>query len=208
MTDITVITPSLPDRRLYRGEALNSVIRQTLQPKGHLISLDYDLRGPYELENEMMKGVTTEWFCFLPDDDLMHTNHLEVLAEKAEENPGTDLVYSEGRFFGKDAKARQESIYWGDFSKEDFYDKRDTGLRGGLFLMRTEVFLSLGGFTEGHLTPDWEFLCRFLDRKPLLCRVDEHTWDYRLHDSSLSAAIERFYAGESAGDLHYLKGML
>lgn len=160
---------------------------QTLSPKAHLISIDHDLRGPYELINEMMKAVTTEWFCILPDDDLMHSDHLSVLSEMQ----NVDLAYSEGRFFGEGAEERNKKLYWGPFIPDQFIKKIDTGLRGAHFLMRTEMFTSLGGFDCDADGPDHEFLCRFLTRNPMIRRCDKHTWDYRLHDDSLSAIDAR-----------------
>lgn len=192
MSDITVVTPSMPERGDMRHEAMYCVALQTLRPAEHRIGIDYSERGPYHLLNDLMAGVNTDYFAWLPDDDLWHEGHLEKLRDAIE---GHDMAYSEGKFFGSaEAIEKNEELYWGPLDVNRFIAKKDTGLRGAHWLMRTDVFRQLGGLLVWHPVADWEFLCRFLERDPQVARVDEYTWDYRLHDHSLSSRL-------AAGDL-------
>jgi hypothetical protein len=73
--DVTVITPTIPGREILLEECKESVRKQTMRPKDHLIGVDVDGRGPAAMRNSLVEKVKTEWVAFLDDDDLLMPNH-------------------------------------------------------------------------------------------------------------------------------------
>ena len=73
--DVTVITPTIPGREALLKECKESVRKQTMRPKEHLVGIDVDRRGPAAIRNSLVEKVETEWVAFLDDDDLLMPNH-------------------------------------------------------------------------------------------------------------------------------------
>lgn len=171
--DVTVITPSLPERLPLLVEAMASVAAQSLRPVTHLVEVDLAKRGPAAVRNELLAASTTEWVAFLDDDDLLDPNHLEVLARYSD---GSDVVASHCRFDGPPLPPK--------FCNRPY--ARDVLRRHGImpitFLARRSAIEAAGRFGLERYE-DWELLNRMADNGCRFTVVPEVTWTYRTaHD--------------------------
>lgn len=91
MSDVTVITATMPGREALLAEAMASVVEQTLAPADHLITVDYVRRGGARPRNLLAAAVATPWLATLDDDDKLYPQHLKRLMAVADE---ADVVYS------------------------------------------------------------------------------------------------------------------
>ena len=98
LTDITVITATIPGRDLLLQRAVNSVKAQTLQPERHAIMLDQHKAGGAAILDLLLAEVTTEYVAVLDDDDELLPNHLELCYSKIKET-GADMVYPGFKYF-------------------------------------------------------------------------------------------------------------
>lgn len=177
MTDITVVTPSLPERGDMLAEAIASVQAQTLPAAAHLIAVDHQRLGPGPLLNQLTRAAETEWVSILADDDLYDPDHLEALADAAD---GADVVFSWGRLDGRD-----DPQYRGKYRHEDFLQQgRDTGMRG-CFMFRKAMWGTVGGWRDEPVE-DYHFLRRMILAGAYFRAVYRETWTYRFHDSNSS----------------------
>ena len=89
--DVTVVTPSLPERPALRDRALCSVERQTVQPFDVIVHIDHAREGAHAARNAALANVVTPWVAFLDDDDEFGPDHLETLIDGANRSDA-DLV--------------------------------------------------------------------------------------------------------------------
>jgi glycosyltransferase involved in cell wall biosynthesis len=168
--DVTVITPSLPERSALLRESCRSVAAQTLPPVVHLIGVDYGRRGPATIRQELLTAVGTEWVAFLDDDDVLDPNHLATLMAHAD---GFDVVGSYCRFDGPPIPAK--------FCNRA-YD-RDVLRRHNImpitFLARAAAIMDADGFRPEDRYEDWSMLNRMADNGCSFNVVPWITWTYR-----------------------------
>lgn len=135
-SDITVITPSLPERIIMLTRAVTSVTSQTVQPFEHLISVDHHRHGDGHLaRNRLAWAAQTEWLAFLDDDDKWMPKHLEAMLEVSDE---ADIVCSPIIWEGEGNVA----IHSCDFSTMPV----SNWFNPSAALVRRAVFLGVGGF--------------------------------------------------------------
>ena len=171
---IAVITPSLPSRAEMLGEACESVARQTLQPREHLIGVDWGRRGSAYMRNQLVAASRhSDWIAFLDDDDLMWPHHLERLAE--ETLAGADIVYSNCDGPAVVRAFDPEALGIGNFIP-------------ATVLMRRSLFRSLNGFMPSSAVAqgweDWDLWKRALAAGARFAYVPQKTWVYRMHAGS------------------------
>jgi glycosyltransferase involved in cell wall biosynthesis len=193
--EITVVTPSLPDRTHLLGEAIQSVVAQTLPARRHLIAIDQHHVGPARLLNQMIDAAETEWVSILADDDLYDPDHLETLAAKADDG---SIIMSWCRIEG-----RPDDQYRGEFDPRMLLARHDTGMRG-CFMFKKNVWRMLDGFHDGHIQ-DWDFLARAVQMGIRFAPVYRETWTYRFHGGNVSDVIGALARGETPGELYHLK---
>jgi glycosyltransferase involved in cell wall biosynthesis len=166
--EITVITPTLPERNKLLSEAIASVSTQRHPVEGHLISVDNNRRGPIEIRNQLIKAVDTEWTAFLDDDDILYENHFEVMLPASD---SADLIWtwcnSEGR---------------GNFNPNSTFNEKRLREDGNFIpitvAVRTELLNRVGGFVD-HPQEDWHLWIRLLDVGARFVNVPVVTWNYR-----------------------------
>lgn len=172
MSQITVITASLPERADLLRDAMASVRAQTLQPADHLVGIDYQRTGGARVRNALVAATTTPWVQILDDDDLLMPEHLAALAAKADAT-GADIVYSYCSVEGDDAF----NLYNRPYDRETL---RNLSIVSHNALVRTELLLDLGGWLEepGY---DWKLWNRAADAGAKFACLEERTWHYRLN---------------------------
>lgn len=170
MSDITVITASLPERISQREECIRSVAAQIIPPADHLIAIDYQKVGGWRPRNMLVSQVETKWTQLLDDDDLLLPNHLATMLEHTE---GADVIYSYASVIGDPAF----NLYNRPFDPDLL---RTTSIVSHVAMVRTELLLDLGGF-ENIKGYDWRFWIRALDAGAKFVSVPDVTWVYRLN---------------------------
>ena len=78
--DVSIITATIKGREAMLEEAIDSVKAQRVQPKAHLVSLDWSGAGTAATINPLIERTETEWFCRLDDDDILYAGHIETFA--------------------------------------------------------------------------------------------------------------------------------
>jgi len=172
MSQITVITASLPERADLLRDAIASVRAQTHLPADHLIGIDYQRIGGARVRNALVAATTTPWVQILDDDDLLMPEHLAALAAKADAT-GADIVYSYCSVEGDDTF----NLYNRPYDRETL---RNLSIVSHNALVRTELLLDLGGWLEepGY---DWKLWNRAADAGAKFACLEERTWHYRLN---------------------------
>ena len=170
MSDITVITASLPERVAQREACIRSVAAQIILPADHLIAIDYQKIGGWRPRNLLVSQVETKWTQLLDDDDLLLPNHLATMLEHTGE---ADVIYSYPTVVGDPAFNNYSRPFDPDLL-------RTTSIVSHVAMVRTELILDLGGF-ENIKGYDWKFWIRALDAGAKFVSVPEVTWVYRLN---------------------------
>lgn len=167
--EVTVITPSLPERGRMLERARQSVEDQFEQPAAHLIGVDYASVGPAKLRNRLASIAETEWLGFLDDDDRLNPEHFQTLLANA---GNADVVYPDCHFDGPPLP---------EVHLPRPYDREYLKIRGFFpitVIVRTEVFQFAGGFPEDARYEDWELWNRIADDDGRFVYVPEKTWTY------------------------------
>lgn len=169
---ITVVTPSLPTRSEMLAEAMATVMWQTMPPTAHLVGVDFAMRGPAAIRNELLAGVQTEWVAFLDDDDLLDEHHIERLAIAGLHADAT-VVVPYCRFSGETIPDRYCNQPY------DRHALADHGIFPITVLAKTEAIRRAGCF-GGERYEDWCLWNRMADQGAFFLTVPEQTWTYRL----------------------------
>jgi hypothetical protein len=189
---ITVITPSIPERRRLLAEAIESVQLQTSPVAAHLIRVQQPPRGALSTAhtatqlNALLTAVDTEWVAPLGDDDIYLPHHVEKIRPNLGQD--ADVVYS----WPQDEH---------DYLRIDVSDwtPSEVALRleEGNFIrstitIRTELLRRIGGwageyrdgvFSEtGVPYDDWDLVIRLARAGARFRCVPFETWVYRVGD--------------------------
>jgi len=140
--DVTVCTAHIPPRGSYLSRAVMSVASQTVSPKEHLISVDYNKLGQPANLDRCVWSAKTKYVAILDDDDEMLPDHLESLYDHIE-STGADLVYPWIMFETSGNAGHLEEFAFKDWSNDDFHTIPIT------WMARTDVVKSVGGFSGG-----------------------------------------------------------
>jgi len=184
--EVTVITPTLPERAELLRECIASVEAQTCPAKAHLIWTDTERRGCAAALNMLWPRVQTEWVAVLADDDVMYPNHLETLlaqAQVSEYEGEVGVVYSYCHVLGRPD---------GWNPNRPFNARRvlsgDQGIPATALIRRTLVE-KLGGWRNWpNMWEDQDFWIRAVRGGARFVCVQRITWAYRFHDTNSSLA--------------------
>ena len=171
---VTVVTPTLPEREDFLLRSVASVRLQTLRPQAHLIGTDYARRGGAAMKNDLCFAAESKWIALLDDDDYFYPDHLASLVDAAEAN-GSDVAYSWADVGG----ANPWFGYNQPFSAQAL---RQTSVVSHNALIRTELFVELGGFklVKGY---DWLLWVDALAAGAKFTCVERPTWYYDLSET-------------------------
>lgn len=171
MTDITVITATIPGREKFMEECRAAVEAQTLQPFEHLVYMDEEQKGIQHSMNELWPRVTTDWMQWVADDDILLPQHLEKVRALA--GPA-DIVHAYCSVWGRPGFLPN---YRAEHSN---YNMTATAL------MRTEMVRALDGWHPTAYPEDLVFWLKARDHGYKFDVVEEVTWIYRFHGANLS----------------------
>jgi hypothetical protein len=175
---VSVITPTVPERRPMLIEAHRSVIQQTSPSIEHLIEVDTDGIGPGFMRNRIVKRAKGEWLVFLDDDDLLDPQFIELHLEHAEAT-GADLVYSICRL-----PLAGHSGGWVPRIAE--FDEAILRQPGGNYIpvtvmVRKSTFQKAGGFSVSGSLDDWNLWIALLNAGAKFEYLPCVCWSYRVH---------------------------
>lgn len=171
MGEVTIITPSCPDRGRMLERARASVADQSHLPIAHLIGIDYGGIGPARVRNQLAANVTSKYLGFLDDDDYLDPPHIAVLRAAAKATQA-DVVYPDCHF---DGPPLPEAHLPRPFDREYL---RGRGFFPITLLVRTKTFQKAGGFPEHARYEDWELWNHVADLGGRFEYVPEKTWTY------------------------------
>jgi len=189
---ITVITPSIPERRRLLVEAMESVQLQTSPVEAHLIRVQQPPGGALSTAhtatqlNALLTAVDTEWVAPLGDDDIYLPDHIEKIRPHLGHD--ADVVYSWPR----------DEYEWLRIDVSDWPPPRVARrLEEGNFIrstttIRTELLRQIGGWAVGYRDgvfsetgvpyDDWDLLIRLARAGARFRCVPFETWIYRVGD--------------------------
>lgn len=173
---VTVVTPSLPHRNEMLVNNMESVRNQTLQPKAHLIGIDYERIGGAKMINKLIGQVRTKWFAPLADDDVFYPQHLERLVTVGEALEA-DMIYPWCHVVNRGG--------WNPNAHFDEQRLRTGNYIPATVLMKTEVWNELGGYPD-EVCEDWAMWIKMLDAGKKIRCLPEITWEYRFHGRNIS----------------------
>lgn len=174
IVDVTVITPSLPERDEMLERCIRSVKHQDVLPEEQLIRVDLAGVGPARLRTSMLDEATTGWVAFLDDDDLLYPHHIETLWNATIDDDGgpPDVVISYCDFIG-------------DKLPDGYYNRpfdRRVLRKHGIFpitvLARRSAILKHGAFRVEDRYEDWALWNRMADGGCKFVTLEEVTWTY------------------------------
>lgn len=179
--EITVIVPSLIERRSWREHALASVAAQTIGiPRVHVIMG----MTPWDARNTALAVTTTPWTAFLDDDDWLEPQHLERLALAADRT-SADLIWPKRRMFDDAAGTFSDPYPEGSFALADEAVNATVNHVAISYLIRTDLA------RIAHFPPrradrpsDWSFLLRLKALGARFVHVPESTFVVRKHESN------------------------
>jgi hypothetical protein len=168
---ISVLTPTIPERRRLLHECRLSVLAQTFPDREHLVLLDEEREGCSATCNTLARAAVGEWLFLLADDDLMLPNCLRAhLSASAT----SDIVYCPPLVWGEDHRQ-----FWGEPPQIP-----------STMLIRKTWWHKLDGYSERATHTEDRFLYeRAMEEGARFTRIEEPTWVYRLgHGGNKSRA--------------------
>lgn len=90
--DVTLVVPTIPERRYLRLRALKSAREQTIPFANIIVVEAQQNEDAASARNRGLSRVQTSWVSFLDDDDELEVNHLECLIND-QESSAADIVY-------------------------------------------------------------------------------------------------------------------
>lgn len=188
LTDITIVTPTIPPRAKLLSRAMESVAKQTWPPDAISIAVDHARFGAAVTRNRALFSAQTTWIAFLDDDDTLKPQHLMRLKERQEET-GADVVVP---WFdvvgGRDPIPGGEHLVWDPQRPYAFPITN---------LVRRELALDVGGFPEIQVSPtcageDWYFWLALRDAGAKIIRLFDRTWNYHMGHGNTSGLNHRW----------------
>lgn len=190
MTKISVITPTWMRHELLINRCIPSVAAQTV-PVEHVIvsdGPDLELRellagldvvyvevdqhydDPIKVgarpRNRGLEVATGDFIAYLDDDNAFRPNHVEVLVQALEQNPGRDFAYSRMIRHGLGDEVGADPPGFGLIDSSIVMQRADTHLKFGLWPVPSEYYV------------DWQLIEAWIAGGATWVFVPEVTVDY------------------------------
>lgn len=92
MSEVTIVTPSIPPRSSLLARMLASAAAQTHPVAAFSVALDNRKAGAGPTRTRALRQAQTDWVAFVDDDDELLPCHLEVLV-RAQAETDADVVW-------------------------------------------------------------------------------------------------------------------
>lgn len=174
--EVSILTPSIPERAAMLEECERSVTAQTSDAWEHLVLVDEARDGCAVTMNRLAEEAHGAWLLPLADDDLLLPGCVATLLAASED---ADVVYAPPLVPGNEDR-------WWFFQTPPAIPS--------FALIRRSLWRDLGGYDESlRREEDRDLWVKALAADARFVRVDEPTWVYRIHAGSKS-----FNAGVAA----------
>lgn len=195
MLDITVVIPTIPQRRSLLRKAVTSVGIQNYPAASIAIAQDLKGEGSAATRNRALATVQTPWVAFLDDDDQFLAHHLEVLAKGAEESDA-DVIYGLPRVIGPTGQPLTRHWQWGGPEEFDPDLLRQHSYITVSSLVRTEWAQGCGGFryeqaSNGAAYDDHGFYLNLLNRGAKFHHIHQETFIWNHHGMNTSGRPDK-----------------
>ena len=195
---VTVVTATIPGREVLLMECLESVYAQTVEVEAHLVLAQSCTEGTpspvhcAQMQNALLRSVTSEWTMRLADDDLLLPEHIATLQPWFAKIYRADVIYSWDQSANRprwNANNLSHDRLLAAFEKTSWID-------GSAVAIRTSLLRSIGGWPAKYVgTPPFHghfqgfpaavtcedhacFLALARAGAHFVC-VPEETWVYR-----------------------------
>lgn len=201
--DTVVVIPTHPARgtidnpSTLLGRAVDSVRRQTIQPRALSLAMDTEGKGAGWCRREALAEALThgtEWVSFLDSDDFWYPDHLAthrrlLVGESGTEDLG-DVAYSwfDGNGIAKEWEHTHRGKRWD--SKDRHHITMTITVRASLAERAAHHFLGDPMHPEW-TGEDWRFICALDDLGARFVGTGEITWHYGVHGGNTSGSPER-----------------
>jgi glycosyltransferase involved in cell wall biosynthesis len=172
---ITVLTATIPERSGMVANAINSVAKQTLKPSNHIVLVDIKKQGNFDSYQKLLNMATTEWVCFLDDDDELYPDHLAKLAKNSN---GYDVIYSNPEVNDPLDLIRYNMDFNSDLLKIE-------SIVPITALVRRSLMMEVGGFDKIQ-SCDWEMWKKLARAGARFKKINDITWRYNFHEKNYS----------------------
>lgn len=174
MSDITVITATIRERRRMLAELACSLNEQTEPAAEWLVQTDRSGRGPAKVLNDLADHVTTPWLFRCDDDDLFDPDHFATIGRYI--NDGFDIVYTWPRVDPPGWIGEQGLQVMLPIER-----LLDINWIASAAAIRTDLWRELGGYRGVH-NEDHDLWKRALTAGAKFLCIPQVTWTYRLGD--------------------------
>ena len=205
---VSVIMPTF-NRRKYIGEAIDSVISQTIDEwelliiddgstdmTGEFVRATYTDRrikyfrqenqGQSVARNKGIDNSCSEFICFLDSDNRWYSNKLERQLEKFKHHPGVDIVYGDSYVIdgaGKITSSENMTRYSGEVTAnllaDNFVSMNTT-------MTRSQVIKEIGGFNSNNRWDEDYELWLSMSINSNFLYVPEYYGEYRIMGNQIS----------------------
>ena len=160
-------------------------VLDALPPEVHV--LRQQNRGLSGARNAGIARADSTYVIVLDADDRLTARALSALKPPLEDDPALGFTYGITRFFGDWDGVLAMPPY-------DAYKLLYRHMIGSTCLMRRRLWEDVGGFDPAFRGyEDWEFWLNALSHGWRGLRVDDHTFDYRRHGSTMLSGARRDY---------------
>jgi len=157
-------------------------------------------RGIAGNSNAALALAIGEFVGFLDHDDLLSPNALHDIIKAIQENPESDLIYSDEDKITHDGKKRYDPHFKPDWNPETFHSYN---YLCHLTVCRRELITRIGGFREGFDgAQDYDLFLRATKQARSIVHIPKVLYHWRSHESSTAFASQAkqyaFDAGKRA----------
>lgn len=191
--DITVVIPTIPQRKGKLRKAISSVMAQTYPVYALSVAVDLDGDGSAITRNRALGSVTTDWVVFLDDDDQFLPNGIETLVRGQLES-NADVVYGLPRIvdaFGKIQprffEAGGPEVFDPDLLRQKSYIPVVSLVRRELTTPHDFNYVS----DKNGSYDDWGFYLELLDRGARFHHVNQETFIWNIDGGNTSGKPDR-----------------
>lgn len=159
---------------------------KTLDDKRIKVKINKKNRGISLATNEAISMASGEYVCFLDHDDLLSKEALQEVALVINEDPKTDLIYTD------EDKVNEQGSYGSPFFKPDWnYSLLLSHMYTcHLSIYRKKIIDKIGGIRKGFEgSQDYDLALRFIEKTQRIRHIPKILYHWRITKDSTSSSI-------------------
>jgi glycosyltransferase involved in cell wall biosynthesis len=191
--DITVVIPTIPQRKGKLRKAISSVMAQTYPVSALSVAVDLNGEGSARTRNRALAGAMTDWVVFLDDDDQFLPSAIRTFAH-AQRDTNADVVYGLPRIVNAQGIIQRRFFEAGGPEVFDSELLRQKSYIPVVSLVRTQLAERARFFyaadTNGSYD-DWGFYLNLLDLGARFHHVHQETFIWNIDGGNTSGRPDR-----------------